>query len=235
MKLKTKVAMLAVGAVALVSASIAGTVAYLTDRESVVNTFTIGNAAIILDEAAVDQYGDPIAGEDRTRIGNEYHLVPGETYVKDPRITITAGSEAVYVRMLVTINKIEALNQMSGGEFLPENYVGATWDANVWKCVDIVDNGDDTKTYEFRYYDVGNQSYIVNAANAADDLVLEPLFEEFTVPGSVTSDQIQTLQDLQITVVGHAVQATGFGDPANDPEAAVDEAWSAFDQQHSNT
>ena len=53
MKLRTKVAALAAGAVALVTASVAGTVAYLTDRQSVVNTFTIGNAAIILDEAAV--------------------------------------------------------------------------------------------------------------------------------------------------------------------------------------
>ena len=235
MKLRTKVAALAAGTVALVTASVAGTVAYLTDRQSVVNTFTIGNAAIILDEAAVDQYGDPIAGEERTRIGNEYRLIPGETYVKDPRITITAGSEAVYVRMLVTINRIEALNEMSGGEFLPENYVGTTWDANVWKCVGIEDNGDDTKTYEFRYYDTENQSYIVNAANAEADLVLEPLFEEFTIPGSVTSDQIQSLQDLKITVVGHAVQAVGFGDPVNAPEAAAEEAWSAFDQQYSAT
>ena len=97
------------------------------------------------------------------------------------------------------------------------------------------DDGDDTKTYEFRYYDTENQSYIVNAANAEADLVLEPLFEEFTVPGSVTSDQIQTLQDLKITVVGHAVQAVGFGDPVNAPEAAAEEAWSAFDQQYSAT
>lgn len=219
MKTQAKILSLAAGAVLLVTASVAGTLAYLTDTDSAVNTFTVGQAAITLDETKVDEYGVPVDGADRVD-GNEYRLIPGQTYVKDPTLTIAKGSEPVYVRMLVTINDIADLKAMCGDDFLPQNYVNGTWDAEAWPCAAVTDNGDDTMTYEFRYYDKAAGTDIVDATGATEDLVLDALFDSFTVPGEATNEQLEALEELEITVVGHAIQATGFAD--------ANAAWAAF-------
>ena len=65
MKKKTKALMLVLCAVLLVTASVLGTMAYLTSTDQVVNTFTVGKVAITLDEAQVDLDGTPVAGAAR--------------------------------------------------------------------------------------------------------------------------------------------------------------------------
>ena len=58
MKKAKKVVALALCAVMLVVGSVAGTMAYLTSSTGdVVNTFTVGNVAITLDEANVEAFG----------------------------------------------------------------------------------------------------------------------------------------------------------------------------------
>lgn len=198
--------------VMLAAATISGTVAYLTDTASVVNTFTVGSVDITLSEEDVDPTGTPIDGAARVT-GNEYHLVPGKTYVKDPTLTVVKGSEECYVRLLVTVNEIAALNAIADGAFLPENYVQG-WDREVWQCVKIGDTVDDTITYEFRYFET------VSAFDAAEDVVLDALFDSFTVPADMTKAELASISDLTVTVVGHAIQAAGFD--------SADAAWSAF-------
>ena len=226
MKTPAKILSLAAGAALLVTVSIAGTVAYLTAEDKAINTFTVGKATITLDETDVDEYGVKVS--DVRVDGNEYRLIPGQTYIKDPTVTITAGSEAVYVRMLVTINEMTALKAMCGEDFLPQNYVNGTWDETIWPCVGVTDNGDDSVTYEFRYTDPTKDTLqdVVDASGSADDLVLDALFETFTMPGTATADQLEALEDLEITVVGNAIQAAGFAD--------ADAAWAAFDPKDAN-
>ena len=82
-------------AVVLVAGSIAGTIAYLTAKDTIVNTFTIGNIQISLDETDVNLYGEE---DGATRVkANSYKLVPGRTYIKDPTVHVEAGSEKCYV------------------------------------------------------------------------------------------------------------------------------------------
>ena len=205
-------------AIVLVAVSVMGTLAYLIDEEEVVNTFTVGNVDIKLDEAEVDENGVPVEGADRVT-GNEYHLIPGQTYVKDPTVTVAAGNEEAYVRMLVTVTKYAELKEVFGEDFLPETYVTG-WDAEKWPCAGITDNGDNTVTYEFRYFQaVGNR-------DSEEDLALEPLFTAFTLPGTVNGEQLQALAEgegFKITVEGHAIQASMLED--------ADAAWAAFDAQ----
>ena len=80
---KSKVLITILCAVLLVTVSVLGTLAYLTSQDEVVNTFTVGKVNITLDEAAVNADGTEIAGADRVK-ENNYHLIPGQTYVKDP-------------------------------------------------------------------------------------------------------------------------------------------------------
>ena len=86
-----------------------GTMAYLTDKTQVVeNTFTVGKVGISLDEAVVNEYGVETTG--RTEEGNEYKLIPGHTYVKDPTVYVDSNSEEAYlfVKIVNGIEKIEA-------------------------------------------------------------------------------------------------------------------------------
>ena len=108
MKNAKKIMALLLCAVLLVGATVAGTVAYLTDRDEVVNNFTVGEVHIKLDEAPVNENGKEVEG---SRVqSNKYHLQPGMTYDKDPMVTVLKGSEECYVRMFVTINNCAIRN-----------------------------------------------------------------------------------------------------------------------------
>ena len=208
---RSKSLVLALCAVLLVVGTILGTVAYLQDTASVVNTFTVGNVHLKLDEAVVDEKGEPTGG--RTETGNAYHLLPGETYTKDPTVTVLKGSEESYVRMMLTLNCASELDAIfaPNGAVLTEIFKG--YDATKWEYVDVTRGNDNTITYEFRYFET------VEAEDNAD-LVLAALFDTVTVPNTMTGEQLATIADLKITVEAHAIQATGF--------ANADDAWTAF-------
>ena len=202
---------LALCAVLLVVGTILGTVAYLQDTASVVNTFTVGNVHLKLDEAVVDEKGEPTGG--RTETGNAYHLIPGETYTKDPTVTVLKSSEESYVRMMLTLNCAGELDAIfaPNGAVLTEIFKG--YDATKWEYVDVTRGNDNTITYEFRYFETVKPQ-------KDTDLVLDALFDTVTVPNTMTGEQLATIADLKITVEAHAIQATGF--------ASADDAWTAF-------
>ena len=219
-----KVIALILALVLVAAVSVGATLAWLTDRDTVTNVFTVGDVQIKLDETDTDEDGQPIPDDEgnpvRKEEGNEYHLIPGQTYLKDPMVTVKAGSEPSYVRMLVTINRLSELKAIFGEDFLPEKYVTG-WDNTVWPCYSMKDNGDNTLTLEFRY------PTIVDASAATEDMALPALFTHFTVPGEVTGEQLKTIADLTITVEGHAIQSATFAD--------ADAARAAFDQQYGKT
>lgn len=96
MKSKKKVFMTVLCAAALVVASVLGTMAFLTSKDKVNNTFTVGNVAITLDEAKVTDAGNPVEGADRVK-ANIYKLIPGHEYTKNPTVHVTANSEDSWV------------------------------------------------------------------------------------------------------------------------------------------
>jgi len=208
---KAKPILLALCAVLLVAATILGTVAYLTDKEGVVNTITVGQVDLVLDEAVVDANGNPTGG--RTEEGNKYHLIPGQTYTKDPTVTVVKGSEESYVRMIVTINCYKELCEIFENPFLPQNLVTG-WDNTVWVTTEEikVDDAANTGTYEFRYY--------TTVAGGTEGVTLDALFDSFTIPADVTGAQLKTIANLEINVEAHAIQKSGFD--------TADAAWAEF-------
>jgi len=219
-----KILLSAVCIVAVAGISVMGTLAYLTDSTAVVNTFTMGNVDITLDEADVDEYGVAIQGAHRVT-GNEYKLIPGMTYTKDPTVTVVKGSEKSYVRMLVTMNCQKAINEIFDPQLQAETRLDAFfkgYDSSKWLYKgETTDTTADTITYEFRYYTT------VSAADAIENVKLEPLFTTFVAPGFLTGEDLKQLNNFEITVVGHAIQAEGFAD--------ADAAWAAFDAQADTT
>lgn len=97
MKTARKVLVLALCAVLLVSATIMGTMAYLTSTDEVTNTFTVGNVTITLDEAKVNTDGTFVTDATNRTDANEYHLIPGHSYIKDPTVHVDANSEKCWL------------------------------------------------------------------------------------------------------------------------------------------
>ena len=93
---KSKVLLLMLCTAALSMAAAFGTLAYLTDSQSVTNTFTVGQVQITLDEADVDDT-DKDGNTTERDTANVYHLLPGQTYTKDPTIHVDAKSEDCYL------------------------------------------------------------------------------------------------------------------------------------------
>lgn len=240
--MKKKSIIMLLCALVVMSSVAFGTIAYLTDRESVTNTFTMGDVDIIVDETEIDEEtGEPVPSDPedddpedddddykRTEEGNEYDIVPGGEYIKDPTLTVKEGSKESYVRMVVTITKADELDKIFeelaimypdtfDGAFLPETCVTG-WNPNNWPCYSMTkDTENNAYVLEFRYPNV------VKGLDG-EDVKLPALFETIKVPAEITTAQMQTINGLTIDVEGHAMQVTGF---ENDPAAA----WAAFDAQ----
>lgn len=240
MKKKILVACLCV---ALAVLTVAGTtLAYLTSKDTVTNTFTVGNVKITMDEAKVTTDGTPVVGADRVK-ANDYKLMPGHTYTKDPTVTVVKGSEEAYVRLKVTFNNAADIIAMcTDPEFAEDGPTGvenafplirmvkfveanaAKWDGIIPdNMVDteemladakyfVYDAEADTLTYYFYYTET--------VAAPTADVVLPVLFDSITVPEWVTGEQLAKLNNFRIVAVAEAIQADGF-DSAN-------AAWAKF-------
>lgn len=244
MKTRSKALLLTLCAVLLVAASVMGTMAYLTSSDEVNNTFTVGNVKITLDEAKVNTDGTPVTPAERVK-ANEYKLLPGHTYTKDPTVTVIKGSESSYIRLKVTFNNATDIIAMcTDPEFADEitgvenafplirmvNFVeanAAKWNGlgpdNMTEAEEMLGNTKyfvydktaDTLTY---YY------YYTETVAAPDgDVKLATLFDSITVPEWVTGEQLTALNNFKITAVAEAIQADGF--------ANADAAWAAYDAQ----
>lgn len=121
MKKKTIALLLALALV--FGGAVGGTIAWLTaETAPVVNTFTVGDIDITLIEHAY-------SGEDTSKLtatvsnSNNYPLIPGTTYAKDPTVTVEANSEDCYLFV-----KFEEINDPSA--YL--EYTSALTEANGW-------------------------------------------------------------------------------------------------------
>jgi len=218
MKNTKKAMLICLCVVVVLSAAVVGTLAWLLDSDAVVNTFTVGQVDITVDEALVNEDGVPVDGADRVK-ENTYHLLPGMTYTKDPTMTIMANSEDSYVRMILKVHNasdVQAiLTKYELGDF--SALIGG-WDPEVWLYNGFTEDTEaDTISFEFRYQDI--------VAGGEEDAALPALFETLIVPGEMTAEELKDLYDggFKMEIFGHAIQSAGF--------EAVDDAWESFDSQ----
>jgi len=216
-----KILLICICVIAVLTVSVVGTLAYLTDTDSAVNTFTMGQVHISVDEAKVNADGTPVTGADRVK-ANEYHILPGLKYTKDPAVTVNGGSEDAYVRMILTVHNASdvqaVLTKYNLGDF---SVLIGGWDKAIWLYEGFTeDTAKNTISFEFRYKEV--------VAKSAADTKLPALFDTLIVPGEITGQEMKDLYDggFKMEVFGHAIQAAGF-----DTE---DAAWDAFDTQHNS-
>lgn len=194
MKKTSKALLLMLCAVLLVAASVLGTMAYLTSSDEVVNTFTVGKVAITLDEAKVGTDGTPVTGADRVK-DNEYHLIPGHLYTKDPTIHVDSKSEDCWLFVKVE-NGIAAIEA--------DTKIADQMATNGWTPVAA-----------------GSNVYARSATNkAGDDVVVFGSFKIGNVDNTTLANYV-TIKDSQgnvsgtlIKVTAYAIQAEGFATAA---------------------
>lgn len=188
MKTKNKALLLALCAVSLVTASVFGTMAYLTDDKMVTNTFTVGSVAITMDETDVDD-STPNADRDQA---NSYKLLPGQQYTKDPQIHVGADSEDCFLFVKVE-NGIERI-EMAGTTTVANQMA-----AKGWKLVRGQNN-----VYVY-----------VGTSDATDPAIVTKgtdvkVFDKIVIAGDVNNTQLAQYKDKTITVNAYAVQKAGF-------------------------
>lgn len=206
MKTKNKALLLSLCAVLLVAASVLGTMAYLTSQDAVTNTFSVGSVAITMDESDVDNSTE---GENDRDKANNYKLLPGHQYTKDPIIHVASTSENCYLFVIVK-NEIAAIESDAAGD----KTVAAQIVENGWNEVGTTADGT-----LYVYGAVTDPTAVAGGAN-------KTVFTTFKIDG----DKVVNVSDGKtvpegkfdlsgyagktIIVTAYAVQVDGFEDAA---------------------
>ncbi len=175
-------------------------VIYTTKNNEVKNTFTSGKVSIVLE---------------KSKETKSFQLLPGKKYNIDSTVIVKKGSKESYVRLYVTVTNIKELNELINDNFFPENYM-IGWNEKIWKYVRTIDNGNNSNTYEYHYYESVN--------GEKSEKRLEPLFDYFEVPSKLTSEDLEKLKNFEISVIAHATQKKGIDN--------AEEAWKHFDKNN---
>ena len=200
MKTKSKALLLTLCAVLLVTASMLGTMAFLTSTDEVKNTFTVGQVKITLDEAKVDENGKPVEGVARVA-ENSYKLLPGHTYTKDPTIHVDAVSEDSWIFVKVE-NGIAAFEAATSTEENGYKSISDQITANGWTALNGVANV---------YYKPYTKS------DTGSDLIV---FSNFKIADTANDVQGWATLNATVNITAYAVQKDGF--------ATAEAAWAAF-------
>lgn len=192
----------------------ATTFAYLHNASEIVeNTFTIGKIKLSLDEAKVNIYGKPVdySGQEvdwkyaPRVLENEYKLMPGRTYVKDPTVRVSDDSEKCVLFLVIYIppelKEVLYYSSLSGDH---TKYIEVQMRKHGWQL---------DQTYDDPVGKEGEASYevyIYNSGGAAYPGDVIHIFDSITVKDTATYDQLQKadLSEIKITVYGFQYEGT---------------------------
>ena len=198
MKKTAKVLITVLCAVLLCVGSVFGTLAYLADSAKVENTFTIGAIDIDLWESKVNKDGTVVEGADPVK-ANEYLLMPGKTYTKDPWIEVANGSQESFLFVKVVNNLPDVIST---------DAIEAQMTAHGWTKVT-----GQTDVYYYRSTVVGNAS--------GDELTV-PVFESITISADAEADDLTSADGKTIVVTAYAIQADSIKTAAGTTVSATD-------------
>lgn len=198
-----------VAAVAIAVSSALLTIAYLTSSAAVSNVFTIGNVGITMTESQVKPDGTMTDGGATQVDTNTYHLIPGKTYIKDPRITVNEGSVGSYLFVLVR-NDLEKIEDKT------KPTIAQQLEAKGWAKYTQASTG-----WVYVYVGAGNVPSDDTLATTAAKVTpgTYKLFDTFSVDPNA---DIAPYGAAKITLTAVAIQDEGFSTLADAWTAVVD-------------
>lgn len=185
-------------------AAVGATMAYLTDTQSVTNTFTMGDVKITLDETDVkNPEGDRVTS-------NEYNIYPGAVVTKDP-IVHNVGKNGAYIRATVNVsnwmNLVSAYYPDFKETFPNDGYkaalnllvgeLGEGWSVVGVEAGDVFTIGQFDAKFVLKY-----------DGTLAPDADTTAMFQTVTIPAGI--DNANTGSFKEVKVVAQAIQADGF-------------------------
>ena len=242
----TLTVVLAVGSV------VSGTVAWLiAGTDPVVNTFTYGDINLKLEETKVDEKGNPVdldndGNLDKTITGNEYEMVPGEEYLKDPAVTVLEGNEACWLFVKLEEKGGVTITNGDGStkSYNFDDYLTYSV-ADGWNQL-LDENGAPVEGIYFRQVGEDTDDTAVSYEILKDNKI--------SVLGTVTKEMLNALdnngQDTanadypSLSVTAYAVQYSGFEaeisegaaeSTSEQNNAAALSAWEAMETQNAST
>lgn len=220
MKTRTKVLLMAISAVLLVVSTVIATVAFLTSTTEVVqNTFTFGQVIITLDESKVNSDGSLSLTEERVT-NNDYHLIPGHHYIKDPTVHVDEDSEDCWIFVKL---ENDLINIIDGNTTVGEDdaddtvyTIEAQMIKNGWTLIDAQKN-----IWAYKNIVSANTSVpVFNSFDINDDANVSGYATEKDNNGNVTGG-------ATIDLIAYAVQADGFNNTSITPLENAKIAWNS--------
>lgn len=179
-----KIAAIVLAVVLVFGCGVGATLAWLQDTTpEVTNTFTVGKVDITLTESPLKDdgtYGDPAEDTD-----NEYQLIPGKTYTKNPTVSVDETSEDCWLFV-----KFEEV----GNAATYIQYTSTLTTANGWT------QGDGTNIPADVWYREVKKGDPVHSWELLDN-------NEITIKGeAVTNENMNTAADAALKYTAYAVQ-----------------------------
>lgn len=174
------------------TAVIGGTLAYFTDTtEEKINTFTVGNVDITLDEPEWDQ--------------DDAVLIPGREIAKNPTITVEADSQRAYTFMKVKLSDdfaalLKTYAETKGYNLSNEDDRNALIEA--WFVSEV--------SPKVMSVDLADKSLILGVLSPKDPGQSVTYFDAVTVPADVDQTMIKENGTYEIYITAYAIQAEGF-------------------------
>lgn len=190
--MKKKIMTLSLVAALAATAVIGGTLAYFTDTtEEKINTFTVGNVDITLDEPEWDQ--------------DDAVLIPGREIAKNPTITVEADSQRAYTFMKVKLSDdfaelLQTYAKFKEYDLLVENDRNALIEA--WFVSEV--------SPKVMSVDLADKSLILGVLSPKDPGQSVTYFDAVTVPADVDQTMIKEDGTYEICITAYAIQAEGF-------------------------
>ena len=206
---KKKILVLALTVAMAAILVVGGSLAYLTDKKTATNTFTMGDVKIELDETDVkNPTGDRVTS-------NEYEVYPGAVVTKDP-IVHNVGKNDAYIRATVNVSNwmnLAAAYYPDFKETFPNDGYKAALNLLVgelgegWSVVGVT-AGD---TFTIGQFDAKFiLKYTVEGTNgtlpAGKDTTA--MFQEVKIPAGIDNANNDSFKEVK--VVAQAMQANGF-------------------------
>ena len=204
-KIITTITMLAL----IICFTIGGTLAWLMDEtDSVQNTFTSGDVDITLTETPNTNIED----DDPTNDSWSAQMIPGNTYAKNPKVTVKGAIDAVDCWLFVKVEEKEVKDKDTGKFYL--NYSFRFDDDSEWQKLDIVTEEGTTVWYrEVTASETDQSWYLLDGKEGYANGYVE------VNATAVTKETVDTAANAELVFTAYAAQKDN---------RTVEEAWALF-------
>lgn len=245
MKRRKRIVMSVICGLLVAAVAPGGTLAYLTDSESITNTFTVGTGYVGNDAFTLDETKKPATGlptepdldpSDHTEIGQEYPgLLPGTQFAKDPTFHLGTNGNGTHVIESYIVAKLTDFDKAISEGYIFKNMLGKAGLNLNW--VKVANSDGSTESIDYAEYDgyyiftnngqIDNMDVAYTGDNEGDIAILDEgestdaLFTYVQLK-DMDNDEFKNMENsLDVNISGVAVQAP-YTSPSEAVAAAID-------------